>query len=121
MLGQVPWIANYDPLCPEKALSYPWLPCAPGDRTMPLLPRIRQINDRLRRFSENTTNVRYFDANAYLCPDGRCALFTPSGQLRYSDDAHLTLAESTRLGEKSVRREGGPPVFGLVPRASPTW
>jgi len=114
VLGQVPWIANYDPLCREKSLSYPWLSCAADDSTVPLIPPIKEINAKLRRFSETTTNVRYFDANAYLCPGGRCALFTPSGEPRYYDDSHLTLAESTRLGGEIVRREGVPPPFALV-------
>jgi peptidoglycan/LPS O-acetylase OafA/YrhL len=112
ILGKVLPVRGYDPRCREKALRFPWLLCA--NPVVDPAAYVLDINEKLRRFAEQTANVRYFDANAYLCPRGRCAALGPDGVPRYYDESHLTMAASSRLGVEILAREGVPQPFRLV-------
>lgn len=114
VLGEVAWIPGYDRRCREKALSYPFLRCP--EVSVPLSPAVAEVNGRLKGFAEHTEHVRYFDANAYLCPDGVCTAFGPTGEPRYFDEKHLALMASAKLGREIIRREGVPRVFSTLLR-----
>ena len=113
LIGKAPEIDGYDRRCREKALSYPLLACPGDDVAIPR--RIAAANARLRTFAQTTPNVRYFDATDYLCPQGRCPVFEPTGEPRYYDENHLTAAASTRLGAQILAREGVPAAFASIP------
>ena len=112
IVGKVPPLEGFDARCPGKALSYPWLEC-PNLVVKPAADVVA-INAKLRHFAELTPNVRYFDANAYLCPDARCALRESDDSVRYYDESHLTMAASSRLGVEILAREGVPEPFRLI-------
>ena len=112
LIGNVPVITGYDRRCREKALSYPFLNCP--NITVPVSAEIANINARLRRFAEQTANIRYFEATPYLCPNGNCSAFGPGGEPRYFDEGHLTLAASSKIGREIVSRDGVPPAFALI-------
>lgn len=117
ILGEAPWMPGYDRRCREKALSYPFLRCPA--LAVPLSPAVAKVNDRLREFAAEAQNVRYFDANTYLCPAGVCVAFSPTGEPRYYDESHLTMVASSKLGREIVLRDGVPDVFRLVATWSP--
>jgi peptidoglycan/LPS O-acetylase OafA/YrhL len=112
VIGEAPWIPGYDRRCAEKALTYPFLRCNHG--AIPLDAAVADVDVRLRSFAERTPNVRYFDANRYLCPQGLCSAFAPNGEPRYYDQSHLTMIESSRLGREILSRDGVPDPFKLV-------
>jgi peptidoglycan/LPS O-acetylase OafA/YrhL len=113
LIGKAPEIDGYDRRCREKALLYPLLACPDYDVAIP--PRISEVNARLRAFAQTTPNVRYFDANDYLCPHGTCPVFEPTGEPRYYDENHLTVAASAKLGAQILAREGVPAAFASIP------
>ena len=112
VIGEAPWMPGYDRRCPEKALTYPFLQCT--HLAAPIGTAVAEVDARLRSFAARTPNVRYFDANRYLCPEGVCAAFEPNGEPRYYDQSHLTMLESSRLGREIVAQEGVPAPFDLV-------
>ena len=114
LMGKVPPIGGYDRRCREKALSYPLLACP--DLVVAPSAEVMSVNARLRRFAEQTPNVRYFDPTSYLCPDGLCRAYDSHGAAKYYDQTHLTSAESTRLGLEIVASEGVPAPFRLIAR-----
>jgi peptidoglycan/LPS O-acetylase OafA/YrhL len=112
LIGAAPRISGYDRRCREKALIYPLLRCARLETPIPR--EVVAINAALRRFAEVTPNVRYFDANEYLCPKGICSAFGPDGEPRYYDESHLSLPASSKLGREIIKGAGLPPVFTLI-------
>ncbi|HLX29486.1 MAG TPA: acyltransferase family protein [Casimicrobiaceae bacterium] len=113
LIGKVPEIPGYDRRCREKSLSYPFLACP--ESGVPLAANIRKANAELRAFAQATPNVRYFDANEYLCPGGTCSAFEPNGEPKYYDGGHLTAAQSTKLGTRILAKEGVPAPFASIP------
>jgi peptidoglycan/LPS O-acetylase OafA/YrhL len=112
LIGRVPMIPGYDRRCREKALSYPWLECP--ESTSRITASVASVNERLRRFAEQTPNVRYFEVTPYLCPDSVCRAFARDGRPKYFDEGHLTYAASSRLGVEIVANEGVPAPFRLI-------
>jgi len=112
VLGEAPWVRGYDRHCREKALTYPFLQCP--EISVPVSTDVADVNTRLRQFAELTTNVAFFDVTPYLCPNGLCSAFQPSGEPNYFDESHLTVAASLRLGREIVADEGVPKPFGRV-------
>lgn len=114
IIGKAAPIPGYDRLCPEKALRFPFLSCSRAAVEIP--PNVLVINETLRRFAEANPGVEYFDANSYLCPEGKCWPFTERGEAKYFDANHLTLAASTTLGKEIVAARGVPTVFAAIAR-----
>ena len=109
LIGKAPIIHGYDRLCFEKALRFPGMNCEVTP--VPLAEPVISANSRLAAIAAARENVEYFDANAYLCPAGRCALRDGAGIIRYFDASHLTADASTRLAESIVEDSGVPKVF----------
>jgi peptidoglycan/LPS O-acetylase OafA/YrhL len=116
LIGKAPVINGYDRLCREKALSYPLLDCP--NPMVPFPGDVASINDKLKKFAEQTSNVHYFEVTPFLCPKGVCAAFDADGEPRYSDPSHLTIAASWKLGKEIVQLAGVPMPFTLVPNWS---
>jgi hypothetical protein len=117
LIGKAPVIPNYDPRCPQKALSYPFLKC-PLSTAKPQKD-VSRINARLKAFADRTANVEYFDVTKYLCPRGICSAFDADGHPLYYDQEHLTTPASWQLGNLILRQDGVPPPFDLIPSAAP--
>ena len=112
LVGKIPVISNFDRLCQEKALSYPFLEC-PLPESRPTAS-ITRLNARLKDFADSAANVEYFDATPYLCPNATCAAFAPNGSRIYYDASHITTQASWDLGERIVRGFGVPLPFKLI-------
>ena len=111
LIGKVPEIPGYDPLCREKALAYPWLACE--NTSAAPAAEVLRVNAQLRAFAEHTPNVRFYEVTEYICPDGVCESLTEAGEPIYYDTMHLTLQASWALGERILRKEGLPQVFAI--------
>ena len=112
LIGKAPIIPDYDRRCREKALSYPFLKC--HFSSVPLSDDITKINARLKKFAQNTANVRYFDVTPYLCAQGLCSAFDPQGKPRYYDSSHLSMTGSLALGADIWQQDGVPLPFNLI-------
>lgn len=112
LIGKAPIITGYDRVCREKSLKFPLLDCP--QIKVELDRKVVEINERLRRFAEKTSNVNYFDANSYLCPSGICSSFDSEMEPIYYDSSHLTLKYSEKLGSKIIESEGVPKPFSLI-------
>ena len=111
LIGKVPEIENYDPLCREKALAYPLLRCRNATATPS--PEVVQLNQQLRTFAQSTANVSFYDVTDVLCPGGVCASLASTGAPIYYDRLHLTLRASWALGERVLHEQGLPAAFRL--------
>jgi len=111
LIGKVPEIGDYDPLCREKALAYPLLRCRIAI-AIPS-PEVVQLNQQLRTFARSIPNVSFYDVTEVLCPGGVCASVTSTGTPIYYDRLHLTLRASWALGERVLREQGLPAAFRL--------
>jgi peptidoglycan/LPS O-acetylase OafA/YrhL len=109
LLGKVPVITDYDRLCREKALRFPFRQC---DSPPNPVPRdVAEVNETLRRFAESTPHVRYFDVTAALCPDGRCSAYGPNHEQLYVDKHHLSMIGSWFAGRRVYEANGMPAAF----------
>ena len=112
IIGKAPIFDHYDRRCREKALSYPFLNCPPS--RAPLTADVAAINTKLKAFAERSSNVKYFDAAHYLCPQGMCSAFDSSGKPSYYDSSHLSMPASWALGEVILRQDGVPLPFESI-------
>jgi peptidoglycan/LPS O-acetylase OafA/YrhL len=109
LMGKIPVINSFDRLCREKALRYPNRHCIAGPNAMS--EEIAATNAQLEHFAAASRTVRYFDINAYLCPQGMCSAYSKQGDLLYFDKGHLSTAGSWEVG-KAIYADGGlPPAF----------
>lgn len=112
LLGKAPIIAGYDRRCREKALSYPMLDCPPSSAIAN--SEVSMVNEQIRRFSEATANVAFFDVTPYLCKENTCSAFGSDGSPLYYDQSHLSLPGSWKVGEMILQRDGVPKPFSMV-------
>ncbi len=112
LIGKAPVVAGFDARCMEKALRLPFKTCP--QEAVALAEEVVQVNAMLRGVAERVAGVSYFDANRYLCPEGRCARQTASGQPRYFDASHLTVGASKELGQTVLASEGLPAAFAAL-------
>lgn len=97
ILGKIPVIAGFDRLCEEKAIRYPYMQCDGGSNT--LAPDVARINRMLRDFAAATPNVRYFDIEHVICPNGNCSIRGKTNAMLYFDKHHLSVAGSIEVGK----------------------
>lgn len=112
ILGKAPVISSYDRLCKEKKLSFPLMTCAPTSNK--LSDDILQINEKMRFFAAETTNVKYYQITEYLCPAGQCSAFNLQAKPLYYDASHLSSSGSWEIGEAIYKNEGVPFPFTLI-------
>ena len=112
LIGKAPVFAGFDPRCMEKALRLPFKSCP--QEPVALADEVVQVNALLRGLAERVVGVSYFDANRYLCPDGRCGRQTAAGQPRYLDASHLTVNASKELGQVVLAGEGLPKALSVL-------
>lgn len=109
LIGKAPEMTGFDRLCRLKALRVPFLSCP--EIQLPLPAEIVRMNQVLRQFAQTTPNVRYFDANEYLCVDGACPAYGQDGLAMYYDPSHLSMPGSWKLGAAVVAADGVPAAF----------
>ena len=114
IMGKVPVFPQFDRRCAQKALTFPFLACAP--LTMKPNPEVLAANSFLRQLAERTANVAYFDVTPYTCPNERCSTAWGDGEPMYYNRSHLTMAASWRLGDEIVGRAGVPHPFSAIAR-----
>ncbi|MEZ5515134.1 MAG: acyltransferase family protein [Steroidobacteraceae bacterium] len=112
LLSKAPILRKFDPRCAEKALRVPFLTCSNAPEMLDA--EVVRINADLRALAARTPNTYFFDANDYLCPAGRCPVTTASGELRYLDSTHLTVAGSIELGLAILANERIPAAFSAL-------
>ncbi|WP_296951589.1 acyltransferase family protein [uncultured Massilia sp.] len=112
LLGKVPVITQYDRLCREKALRFPFKDCAAG--TNPMLDEIVRVNASLRRYAQGQAGVAYFDVETLLCPGGICSAYGPDRASLYFDKHHLSMKGSWDVGRRLYAAAGIPPAFRLA-------
>ena len=112
VLGKAPTLTGYDRKCREKALKMPLLECP--TTVVPDMAEIDALNQQLRSFAATRDNVRYFDANEFLCPQGQCSLNEADGAPRYFDFLHLSLQGARDLGRVILRQAGVPAAFAGI-------
>jgi peptidoglycan/LPS O-acetylase OafA/YrhL len=112
LLGKAPVHEDYDRLCLEKAVSFPWMICEYPDK--PLSMQILESNKKLQEFASQHQNVEYYDFNKFLCPNGYCSVYDENGYPLYYDDQHLSLDGSWRLGKQIYEEVGVPYPFTLI-------
>lgn len=112
LMGKIPDISGFDRKCREKALTFPRKNC--GVSTNPLTPEIASVNARLSAFANSTTDVSYFDATTYLCPNNQCSPYGAAGENLYFDRHHLSMKGSWELGQRIVDTEGVPKMFESI-------
>jgi hypothetical protein len=109
LIGKIAVIDSFDRLCPEKALRYPNKLCLAGSNS--LSEEIVETNAQLKQFATASRTVRYFDVNAYLCPQGICSAYGKKGNSLYFDKNHLSMDGSWQVG-RAIYADGGlPPAF----------
>jgi len=109
IIGAIPRLEGFDRRCRQKILALPIVDCAVIRGPIP--SDVAQFNQELRAFAEQMTDVTYYDANAYLCPNGVCSTSAQDGNVLYYDPGHLTMTGSRLLGESIVRAAGVPHPF----------
>jgi peptidoglycan/LPS O-acetylase OafA/YrhL len=109
LIGKTPQMKGFDRLCRLKELRFPFLTC-PQIKTL-LTADVMSLNESLRQFAQATPNVQYFDATAYLCPDGYCTAYGHDGVALYYDQGHLSMSGSWKLGNTIVVADGVPEIF----------
>jgi peptidoglycan/LPS O-acetylase OafA/YrhL len=109
LIGKAPDMDGFDRLCRLKELRFPFLTCP--EIKLPLSAEVTSLNATLRQFAQATTNVRYFDATRYLCPNGYCPAYGHDGVALYFDQSHLSMSGSWKLGNRIVGADGVPEVF----------
>jgi peptidoglycan/LPS O-acetylase OafA/YrhL len=112
LLGKIPVITQYDRLCREKALRYPFKECGAGPNRIP--EDIARINNSLRQFAERQAHARYFSVDDLLCPDGICSAYDPQRRSLYFDKHHLSMNGSWEVGQRLYLSGGVPPAFRMV-------
>ena len=112
LIGRAPMLATFDNRCDEKALRVPFKTCT--HVAEPLADQVVLVNQELRAMAARIPNVRYFDANRYLCPNDRCVRQSPSGLPLFWDDRHLTMSGSGELGLQVTASEGVPSAFASL-------
>ena len=112
LIGKVQMLTGYDRHCSERALRVPFKAC-PTLR-VPIDPEVERINEKLRKLAQRIPNVRYFDANLWLCRDNVCSDKTSAGLPRYFDSGHLTAQGSEELGSTVLEKEGMPDAFSVL-------
>lgn len=113
LLGKVPVVPEYDRLCREKALSFPFMKC--DIKNSALTHEISETNTKLKAFASNVQNIEYYDIVEEVCPDGSCSAFDPLGKPIFYDSSHLTLSASRVFGESILQNNGVPYPFTLLP------
>lgn len=112
ILGKVPVILDYDRLCREKALRYPFKQCeAPSN---PLSEDVARVNKELRDFAATVPNVRYFDIEDIVCQNNKCSAYSELKDNLYFDKHHLSMVGSWKIGRKIVDARGVPDVFRVA-------
>ena len=112
LIGKIQTLKGFDRRCTEKALRVPFKTCP----TLELLvePEVESANEKLRNIAQTIPNVRYFDANRWLCPNKFCSEKTPAGMPRYFDSGHLSVKGSEELGRSVLEKEGMPNAFSFI-------
>lgn len=110
--GKVPVNPNYDRLCLEKALSFPYMNC--NVEASPLRQDIIEVNERIRQFSAATDNVEFYDINEFLCSNGSCLVYDEAGKPYYFDASHFSLSGSWNLGREVIEESGVPTPFQKI-------
>lgn len=104
-------------------------PAVPGEGTVLSVPELqanRQTDVRRRprdqrstavvgEFAKSVVNVRYFEANRFVCPQGPCSAHAADGKPLYYDPSHLTAKASAELGLALMDAGGVPAVFACPP------
>lgn len=116
LLGKVPVISDYDRLCREKALRFPYKQCE--SQANPVSQEVAYVNERLRDFAESTTGVRYFDVTSTICPNGMCSAYGRMHENLYFDKHHLSMAGSWSVGHRIREANGVPIAFQFDPPES---
>lgn len=109
LLGKVPAIDAYDGLCREKALRYPFMQCQAPCNAMQ--EQIAKTNAELRQFAAAVQNVRYYDIERAICPDGRCSAYAQGHGSLYFDPQHLSAQGSLAIGRSILEQTGVPDAF----------
>lgn len=112
VMGKNPVFIKTDPLCPAKALVYPWLSCEVNK--VPLSQDVANFNAMLKEFAEKTPNVKYFDVIPYLCQHGLCSPTDPQGNKLYFDAGHFSISGSWKLGNLITQQSAVPAPFDEV-------
>lgn len=112
LLGKAPIHQDYDRLCQEKAVSFPGMTCEYPDK--PLSMEVLAFNEKLQEFASQHQNVKYYDFNKFLCPNGYCSVYDENGYPLYYDNQHLSLDGSWRLGKQIYEKVGIPYPFTLI-------
>jgi peptidoglycan/LPS O-acetylase OafA/YrhL len=103
LLGKVPPIKGYDPVCREKAIGIPYIQCKNQEKTE-LPQNIVIVNQKLRDFASKTEGVEYFDVVGYICSNGLCSGYDSNGKPLYDDPSHLSMYASWKIGKEIVRK-----------------
>lgn len=109
LLGKVPLITHYDRLCREKALRYPFKDCEAPSNAIP--DDVVEVNSALKQFAEQQPNVRYFNVDDLICPEGVCSAYDRNRKNLYFNRDHLSMEGSWELGRQIFQAKGVPPVF----------
>jgi peptidoglycan/LPS O-acetylase OafA/YrhL len=112
IIGKTPIAPEFDRRCQEKALKFPMLVC--GNINFNASEEVVSINGRLAAMEKISPHVRYFDVVPYLCNGGVCSTQDSSGDPKYYDRNHLSLAASWNLGREMVAAGSVPEPFQLV-------
>lgn len=109
IIGKAPVISSFDINCKEKSeRSALPIDCVVKEA---LSADVKNANEKLKTFAENTSDVAYFDVTPYLCKDGMCSAYDAMSNPLYFDTGHLSMAASWKIGESIVQQEGVPKTF----------
>ena len=112
LIGKTPIAPEFDRRCQEKALKFPFLVCK--NVNFLVSEEVISINSRLAEMEKISPHIKYFDVVPYLCSVGVCSTFDSSGDPKYYDRNHLSLAASWKLGAEILARGPVPAPFPLV-------
>jgi peptidoglycan/LPS O-acetylase OafA/YrhL len=106
LLSQTTLLKDYDGRCYLKTLKLQQLQCA--YRPQQIADEVVGVNSKLQALAARMPGVEYFDTNAYLCPQGQCAVTDAQGVPNYFDGSHLNVRASRSLGEYIFALTGTP-------------
>ena len=112
LIGKTPIAPEFDRRCQEKALKFPFLVCK--NINFLVTEEVISINSRLAEMEKISPHIKYFDVVPYLCSASVCSTFDSSGDPKYYDRNHLSLAASWKLGAEILARGPVPAPFPLV-------
>lgn len=110
LLGRIPRLRDFDPVCEKKRLKAEWISCP--NEFADARERVERTNSEIRRVAK-TTGALYADFTKILCGPHGCVSRLDE-EIIYFDQGHISGKGSEKLGGFAIRSDELLRVFSLL-------